>query len=112
MVAKNAFVKAAECIDRALQEFVHHRGEAKVLVYADELGHLHAVVATHAFDGVPGDERVRRVWEFLRSKLPAEDVGFLYRIHALTGDEYDARIASSVFPGGKTEILDLDENPP
>jgi len=111
MVAKYDLVGAAERIDTALQDLVHHRNEAKVLVFTNRWGHLHAVVATHGFEGVPSADRGRKVWEFLRSRVAPEDLVLLYRIDAFTAAEYDARVAQRVADGMATELLDLDGAP-
>jgi len=92
MVAKNDVLSAAEKVDQALQRFVHQRGEAKVLVLVNNFGHLHAIVATHGFEGIPEDERIEQVREFLRANVASEDLGYLYRVEALTAAEYDARL--------------------
>ncbi len=109
MVAKTALLTAADSIEQALQEFVCRRGEAKVLVVeVTELGHLHAVVATHGFEGIPKDDLQMQIWDFLREKVRPESLSFLYRIDAMTSSEYDARCSRSTFDGGSTEILRLD----
>ena len=109
MVAKTALLTAADNIDHALQEFVCKRGEAKVLVVkVTQLGHLHAVVASHGFEGIPNDDLQRQIWEYLHKNVPPESLSFLYRIDAMTSSEYDARCSRSMFDGGSTEVLRLD----
>ena len=95
MVARNDVLSAAEKVDHALQKFVQHRAEAKVLVAVNNFGHLHAIIATHGFEGIPEDERIERVRDFLRANVSPEDLGYLYRIEALTAAEYDARLLSA-----------------
>jgi acid stress-induced BolA-like protein IbaG/YrbA len=107
MVAKNLTVKSAEGVDRALQEFVHGQSGAKVLVYADDWGNLHAVVASGQFFGRSQTQRQELVWTFLRKQVPPEELVHLYRVNALTPDEYDACYEKIVSPGVETEILDL-----
>lgn len=124
MVVRKSSVEVAELIDAALTElvgrievslaeFVHHRGEAKVLVFANELGHLHAVVATHGFEGVPKEERVRRIWDHLRSheSLTDVDLGYLYKVHAFTNAEYNARVGASATKSSVAEWLNLESDP-
>ena len=109
MVAKSDVLTAKHRIEEALEAFVRDRAEAKVLVFVNEWGHLHAVVASYGFERVPEGEREDQVWDYLRSHVPAEDLVHLYRIHAMTCSEYDARLSRSALPGGYSEILRLDE---
>ena len=109
MVIKNAFVTAAHRIDEELQAFLRGKAEAKVLVFAYELAHMHAVVATDAFQGKPMPDRIREIQEYLQAKIPPDELRFLYKIYAWTAEEYDARVSASAFEGGLTEILNLGE---
>ncbi len=92
MVARNDVMIAAENVDRALQDFVQRRAEAKVLVFINKWGHLHAVVATHGFEGIPHEKRVERIRAHLKESVSQEDLGYLYHIEPLTAAEYDARL--------------------
>ncbi len=107
MVAKNVTVRAAENIDLALQEFVQHRAESKVLVFADDWGNLHAIVATSAFEGMSDEKRQEHVWAYLRDHIAPDELAGLYRLYALTGQEYDACYQRIVAPGSISEELDL-----
>ena len=108
MAEELAVLTAANRIDQALQRFVHNRAEAKVVVVkVNEWGHLHAAVATHGFEGVPQRERQELVWDYLRNNVQAEDLAHLYRVEAMSANEYDARVSTAVFEGGITSILRL-----
>lgn len=107
MAEDPAVLKAIKPIEDVLRRFVHDRGEAEVLVRVNEFGHLHAVVATGGFEGMPQRERHREVWDYLRQNARPEDLAHVYKVYTLTVNEYKARVSTSVFPGGKTEILDL-----
>ena len=50
MVAKQGLVKAKESIEKALDEFIHHRSVDRFLVFENEWGHLEAVLGVHAFE--------------------------------------------------------------
>ncbi len=108
MVAKTPVLTAAQTIDKALKEFVCNRAEAKVLVEVNELGHLWAVVASDGFENLSKEELRDRIWEHLRQTVPPDQLGYLYRLYALTGNEYDSRVTRSAFPGGQSEALELD----
>lgn len=95
MVAKNDLMTAAEEIDKALQAFVLHRGEAKVLVFPDEWGHLHAVVATHGFEGMPEVERREQIRKHLEEHVRPESLSRLYHVHPMSSYEYDAAVIYS-----------------
>jgi acid stress-induced BolA-like protein IbaG/YrbA len=112
MAEDPAVLKARKPIEEVLWTFVHQRAEAKVVVAVDvnEFGHLFAVVATGAFEGMSQRERQKAVWDYLRQKARPEDLAHVYQIYTFTTREYDARVATSIFPGGKTEMLDLGPN--
>ncbi len=107
MVAKSLTLITAEEVDRSLREFVKDQGAAKVLVYADDWGNLHAVVASDRFNNEPETARQELVWTFLKKRVQPKELSRLYRVHALTPSEYDACYEKTVSSTGEVEILDL-----
>lgn len=107
MAEEPAVLAAKRRIEQVLSVFVEHRAEAKVVVFVDELGHLRAVVATHAFEGVEQHERQQRVRDYLRKHAASEDLAHLYRVFALSAKEFDETYSRQVFGGGMAEALRL-----
>jgi len=107
MAEEPAVLKAIKPIEDVLRRFVHDRGEAKVLVLVrvNEFGHLHAVVATGAFEGMPQRERHRVVWDYLRQNARPEDLAHVYQVYALTTREYDARVLSASQTSGALDLF-------
>ena len=105
MAEDPAVLKAIKPIEDVLRRFVHDRGEAKVVVDVNEFGHLFAVVATGAFEGMPQRERRRAVWDYLRQNARPEDLAHVYQIYALTTREYDARVLSASQTSGALDLF-------
>lgn len=107
MAEEPAVLKAIKPIEEVLRAFVVQRGEAKVVVGVDvnEFGHLFAVVATAAFEGMPQRERRRAVWDYLRQNARPEDLAHVYEIYALTTREYDARVLSASQTSGALDLF-------
>jgi len=94
MVEESAVIAAKVRIERVLADFAHNGAETKVVVVMDELGHLHAIVATCGFEGIPPRERQDRVRAHLRDHARPEDLAHLYRISTMTPREYDEWLLS------------------
>ena len=107
MAEEPSILAAKKRIEQVLNAFVEHRAESKVVVFGDELGHLHAVVASHAFEGMPRRERQRLVRDYLREHAKPEDLAHLHRVFVLSASEYDESYSNEVFRGGTTEISRL-----
>ena len=105
MAEDPAVLKAIKPIEHVLRAFVEQRGEAKIVVDVNEFGHLFAVVATAAFEGMPQRERHRKVWDYLRQNARPEDLAHVYEIYALTTREYDARVLSASQTSGALDLL-------
>ncbi|MGB2986287.1 MAG: hypothetical protein WBE26_10420 [Phycisphaerae bacterium] len=114
MAEDPAVLRAIKPIEDVLRRFVRERGEAKVLVetqayvpraVVNEFGHLFAVVATGAFEGMPQRERQRAVWDYLRQNARPEDLAHVYQIYALTTREYDARVLSASQTSGALDLF-------
>ncbi len=93
MVAKSDLLKAAQAIERALEEFVHNNAAAKVFVFETEWGHLCALVGSGGFQGKNVVERLDTVWDYLRQHVSHEDLKHLSRVEPMDLDEYDVRTA-------------------
>lgn len=89
MAEEPAVLAAKERIEGVLDEFVLNRPEAKIVVFMDELGHLHAIVASRGFEGTPPRERQDLVRGFLRDHAKPEDLAHLYRVSVMSSREYD-----------------------
>lgn len=109
MAAEPPVLTAKKRIEQVLHALVENRAESKVVVFVDDLGHLHAVVASHAFEGMPQRDRQRLVRDYLRDHAAPEDLVYLHRVFALSASEYDEGYSKEVFPGGVSEILRLVE---
>ncbi len=108
MAEEPAALVARKRIEQVLNDFVHNRAEAKVVVVrVDELGHLQAVVASQAFDGMSHRERHDSVRDYLRQHARPEDLAHLYRVFVMSTDEFRERYSFEAFAGGETEILRL-----
>lgn len=105
MAEDPAVLKAIKPIEEVLWAFVEQRGEAKVVVDVNEFGHLFAVVATGAFEGMPQRERRRAVWDYLRQNARPEDLAHVYQIYALTTREYEAHFLSASQTSGALDLL-------
>jgi len=93
MVAKNDVVTASREIEGALWEFVHPAdATAKVAVFEDESGYLRALIGSGGFKGMDMGERIDRVWAYLRENVSTEHMRFLYGVHPMDLDEYDAHV--------------------
>ncbi len=95
MVAKHDLLeKAAHSIETALCEFLAPTVLDKVWVFDTEVGHLEALVAHPGFKNLTFNELVElqdRVWKHLREKVKPELLAYLFRVHLMTPEEYDAR---------------------
>lgn len=105
MAEEPAVLKAIKPIEDVLRDFVLQRGEGKVVVDVNEFGHLFAVVATGAFEGIPERERRRTVWDYLRQNARPEDLAHVYQVYALTTREYDARVLSASQNSGALDLF-------
>ena len=105
MAEDPAVLRARKPIEDVLWAFAKQRGEAKVVVDVNEFGHLFAVVATGAFEGMPQRERRRMVWDYLRENARPEDLAHVYQVYALTTREYDARVLSASETSGALDVF-------
>ncbi len=90
MVTKSDLLTAAQAIEEALMEFVHHRASAKVYIFETDGGHLRALVGDDGFKGVSLDKRQDLVWNHLRKRVDLDHLAHLYGVHPMDLDEYDA----------------------
>ena len=95
MVAKQGLVKAKESIEKALDEFIHHRSVDRFDVFENEWGHLEAVLGVHTFKDMNLAQRQDTVWKFLRKSVDPEDLVHLSCVHTLDRDEFDERFISA-----------------
>ena len=94
MVANNDLRRAATEIDRALLEKFSGTTE-KVFVFDTEWGHLRALVGSDCFTGMGLSDRQSFVWDYLKSKVPAEHLRFLYGVHPMDLAEYNASVSEA-----------------
>ena len=104
MVAKPDILRAKETIELELRRFVHDRGEAGVLVYENEWGHLEAIIGSHAFDFHSQVEAQDLLTDWLRKRVPDEYLRHLGSVRLVGPREYDALIGTHV-EGSKTDEL-------
>ncbi len=92
MVAKQGVIRAKEAIEKALEEFIHHRASDKVYVFESEWGYLEALLGCAAFEGMSVAQRQDSVWDFLRKSVDAEDLTYLSSVQTMDHREYDASV--------------------
>ena len=107
MAEEPAVLAAKTRLERILNDFVHNRAEAKVSVFINEFGHLHAVIASHAFEGMPYQQRQDVVRKHLQMNAAPEDLAHLYRVYVLSASEFDENYSRTIFKGGETESLTI-----
>ena len=89
------------------------RSEARVVVAPDQWGQLHALVASHGFEGESKDDLWEQIRAFLKEEVkPRELLRHLYVIDVLTRREFDSGYSrhQSDDGGTETEIVRIDED--
>jgi len=113
VVAKPTIDEAKETIEKALGEFFDKPGEERILVAFNSWGRLHALVASPDVNGKPRHQFRSQVWEFLKQRVPADALAYLYGIDILTRTEFEAApVVSSEFLGGSSYFTKFDRLPP
>jgi len=107
MAEEPAVIAAKGRIEQVLSDFVRQRAEAKVSVFVNDFGHLHAVVASGAFENMPYRERQELVREYLKVNAAPDDLAHLYRVFVLSASEFDENYSRTIFNGGETESLTI-----
>ena len=96
-------------IERSLREFLNNRAEAQVIVAmglgVNEWARVHALVASHGFEGRSLHELRDMIWDHLEETVPPTELAYLYGIDILTRREFDVRCSVHEFPGGVTTIV-------
>lgn len=112
MVAKPDIETAIESIENALRELMNDRSESRVIVAmglgVNEWERVHALVASHAFEGQSRSDLHDNIRSYLEKKVPPQELVYLYGIHILTRREFDTRCSTNEFPGGVTQIVGTD----